>query len=96
MAYSLILEGQENITINSSPININEKKCSINVTLKPNEKLIIDSELYDIFLNGTSKIETHSGDWFDEFDRDTVSMKIQATQNASNLSSRIVYMERYL
>lgn len=96
MAYTLVLDGRENINVDSSPMVTEEKICTINITLKPGDKLIIDSELYNVFQNGTSIIESQSGSWFDELDRNTVSLILQASSNVSDLSGRVVYTERFL
>lgn len=69
--------------------------CSLDVTIKPGSVLIIDAANYSVYLDGENVLYTHSGDWLDELNRTTESIKISGT-GSTNLSASILYTEKYL
>ena len=72
-----------------------ESVCSINVTIPPGSTLIVDAVNYNVYLDGGNIVYAHSGDWLDELNRMTQSIKITGTR-AGNLTASILYTERYL
>ena len=72
-----------------------EQVCSLNITIKPGQTLIVDAANYNIFLDGENVVHTHSGDWIDEMNRMTQSIKITGTRS-SNLAASILFTERFL
>ena len=72
-----------------------ESVCSINVTIPPDSTLIVDAVNYNVYLDGGNIVYAHSGDWLDELNRMTQSIKITGTR-AGNLTASILYTERYL
>lgn len=93
---SPLTEGYEFVDESASLENIDIKTCYLNVTLKPNQVLIVDSNTYNVLLNSNNAIDIQSGDWIDELNRNTVDIKIEAASGASNLGATILYTERYL
>ncbi len=69
--------------------------CNLDVTIKPGSVLIVDAVNYNVFLDGENIVYAHSGDWLDELNRTTQSLKITGT-GSTNLSASILYTERYL
>ena len=69
--------------------------CNLDVTIKPGSVLIVDAVNYNIFLDGENIVYVHSGDWLDELNRTTQSLKITGT-GSTNLSASILYTENYL
>jgi hypothetical protein len=72
-----------------------EHVCSLNITIRPGQTLIVDAANYNIFLDGENIVYAHSGDWIDEMNRMTQSIKITGTR-AANLSASILFTEQYL
>lgn len=93
---SLADELFELVSASADVVVFDEKVCQINVTLKPNDVLIIDASDYTIRLNNKNAIQLHSGDWIDELNRDTVSIDVTASSGLANLSTRVIYTERFL
>ena len=93
---SELISGYEFVDESTSLENIDIKTCYLNVTLKPGQILIVDANTYNVLLNGNNAIESHSGDWIDELNRNTVDLKIESASGAFNLSATILYTERYL
>ena len=77
-----------------------EKVLTLNLTLRPGERLIIDSENYVVLMisqNGdeVNAIHTHSGDWIDALSRETRSVQIESG-TTRDFSASILYTERFL
>ena len=70
--------------------------CSIDITLQPGDRLIIDAVNYNVYLNDENVVETHRGEWIDELNRDTINLEIIASSGTENLSASLVYTERFL
>lgn len=70
--------------------------CILDVTLAPGQVLVIDSANYTVTIDGENRMDIHSGAWFDELNRDTVSISIQTAAGVSHLSAALDYTERYL
>lgn len=89
-------EGYEFVDESASLENIDIKTCYLNVTLKPNQVLIVDANTYNVLLNSQNAIDIQSGDWIDELNRNTVDIKIEAASGSANLDATILYTERFL
>lgn len=78
-----------------------ERVLTLNITLRPGEKLIIDSENYNVLIvsatdgSEINAIHTHSGDWIDALSRDTRSLHVESGTTRDLLAS-ILYTERFL
>lgn len=70
--------------------------CVITATLPPGQTMVIDAGTYDVWINGQNAVYTHSGDWFDELNRNTQNFTINAASGRAYLSATILYTERYL
>lgn len=92
----LSAEGFELIGATASVASFEEKICILTVTLRPGQRLIVDANTYNIWLNGENAIYIHSGDWIDSLNRDTSELTIMAASGGANLSARLVYQELYL
>lgn len=93
---SLTAEGYELISESASLEIVDFKTCVLTVALEPGQKLIIDADSYTVLLDGENAIEIQSGEWIDELDRTTTEITVRASAGQSNLSSSIIYTERYL
>lgn len=92
----LSAEGYELVSESASVDVIETKTCLLTLTLAPGKKLIIDADSYTVILDGKNAIEKQSGDWIDELDRNTTDITIKAAAGVGNLSTSIIYTERYL
>lgn len=77
------------------------KICHIGTTadkfiLKPGERILINAETYNVVLNGENATYYQSGDWIDELNRQTESIRVTASSGVKNLTVSILYTERYL
>lgn len=88
--------GMELITAAAGVISIEEKVCSIEITLQPGQVLVIDAGAYTVYLDDEPVVWTHSGDWIDKLNRDTLSIDVVAAKGSSALETSIIYTERYL
>ena len=88
--------GMELITAAASVISIEEKVCTIEITLQPGQVLVIDAGAYTVYLDDEPVVWTHSGDWIDKLNRDTLSIDVVAAKGSSTLETSIIYTERYL
>lgn len=89
-------EGFELVSESASLEALELKTCTLTVTLKPGQRLIVDSSTYNILLDGENAIEIQSGDWIDELNRETTDIAITAASGVENLTASILYTERYL
>ena len=77
-----------------------ERVLALKLTLRPGDKLVIDSENYVVLMvpkNGgeVNVIHTHSGDWIDALSRETRSLQVESGATR-DLSASILYTERFL
>jgi hypothetical protein len=93
---SVSAEGFELISESASLEIVDMIICSLNVALAPGQKLVIDADSYTVLLDGENAIEIQSGDWIDELDRATTDISVRASAYQANLTSSIIYTERYL
>lgn len=89
-------EGYELISAVAGVEAVSEMTGDLQITLQPGQRLIIDAANYNILLDGENMIHTHSGDWLDNLNRDTINIQIQAASGGSGLEASILYTERYL
>lgn len=89
-------EGFELVAESASLEIIDTKTCVLTTTLRPGQKIIIDADSYTVLLDGENAIEIQSGDWIDELDRSTTDIAIKAASGVGNLTTSIIYTERYL
>lgn len=69
--------------------------CYLDLVLQPGERLVIDSDNYNVFIGTENYIHAHSGDWVNELKRETVSISLEGG-NSNSMSASILYTERYL
>lgn len=67
---------------------------SIDVTLKPGDTLVIDSDHYTVLHNGENILDKHSGDWL-ELSRNVRSVQVGSGTPAT-LKATVLYTERWL
>lgn len=75
--------------------NVEEKILTINVTIPPGKKLIIDARNYTAYLDGVNVLDKVTGDWPDEISRDTNAIMITCP-TSKNLKTVMLYDELYL
>lgn len=92
----LDFDGYELITAIGSLEAMEEYVCTLNLTLQPGKKVIIDANNYNVLLDGKNAIDKQSGDWLDELNRDTINISLSALSGANNITATILYTERYL
>ena len=68
---------------------------NVDVTIPAGGVLIIDSDNFNVLLNGQNAIDKQRGDWLDELARNTFDISITSA-GASSLVGSILYTERYL
>lgn len=68
--------------------------CNIDVTLYPGHELRIDSDLFNVMLNGQNAIHLQRGDWI-YLDRNSTELLLEAG-TGGRLDGQIIYQERYL
>lgn len=89
-------EGTEVVDGNTSVEAYDEYVCDLSeIILQPGEVIVIDAGNYDVLLNKQNAIHYQSGEWIDEMNRSTKSIKIVADY-PDNLSATILFTERYL
>lgn len=89
-------EGLELVSASVSVDAFEEKVCVLTLTLKPGQRLIVDANTYNVWLDGENAVYIQSGDWIDELNRNTLELSILAASGVNNLSARVVFQERYL
>lgn len=67
---------------------------NLSVTIPPGGRLVIDSENYNIYLNGKNVLHLMNGDWI-TLDRDTTTLSI-GNGSGARLTGQLLYVERYL
>lgn len=67
---------------------------NLDITLKPGDILVIDSDNFRVLRNGKNAIKYHSGDWIDELNRNSKSITIDGGGTA--LESSIYFQELWL
>lgn len=88
--------GNELISQVTTADNVEEIACMLDLTLQPGERLIVDAENYNVFVNGVNMIHTQKGRWMDELSRDTICITITAAEGGAGLTADILYTERWL
>lgn len=68
--------------------------CNINTTLYPNDELRIDSDLFNVMINGQNAIHLQQGDWI-YLDKNSKDILIE-TGTGGLLNGQIIYKERFL
>lgn len=86
----------ELVTASVSVENIEESICYLDITLAPGQRLIIDSDQYNVYLDNENAVWIQRGDWIDELSRNTVNMEIIAASGTQNIQASILYTERFL
>lgn len=66
----------------------------LDVTIPPGGTLVVDSENYNVLLNGQSVIWVHSGDWV-RINPETMLLSVSSAVGG-NLENKILYTERFL
>lgn len=94
--YNLFAEGYEVVSEVAGVESVTEYVGSVAISLAPGQRLVIDAENYSVLLDGENAIETYSGDWLDNLNRNTVNISIHAATGGNNLTASILYTERYL
>ena len=80
-----------------SAVNLDKKVCTLTVTLRPGQVMIIDSNIYNVWIDQENAVYVHSGDWLDELNRETQDFVITAASGKlTNIEASILYTERYL
>ena len=97
----LYVDGYELISESASLESVHETVCYLGtpdnpLTLQPGDRLVIDANNYNVFLNNQNAIWYQSGDWLDELNRKTISIDITASAGLANLSATILYTELFL
>lgn len=87
-SFSEVLSGH------ASTVNLSQQTFIANVTIPAHGRLIIDSNVFNMLLNGQNAIHLQKGDWID-IDRKTIYLDI-TSGTGGNLSGSIIYQERYL
>ena len=67
---------------------------SLDVTIPPGGKLVLDSEHFLALLDGENVLDKHSGDWL-ELSRNVEEIRIEGG-GTTNLTATLLYTERYL
>lgn len=81
------------MTIISANI-LESETVTIEITLQPGDILQIDSDTYNVFLNGANAIHLQSGDWI-TIDKSLVDLIVDSG-TGGELNGKIMYYERYL
>ena len=81
------------VTISSYMFNY--RYIVIDVVIPAGSVLVIDSENYNVLLDGENIIDKQSGDWFDELTRNTFDVTIVSGLEG-NLTGSLLYKERFL
>lgn len=77
-----------------SPAVLDRETVMINVTIPAGSTLTIDSENYEVYLDGQSILHLQSGDWI-TLNRELVDLMIDSG-TGGDLSGTVLYRERYL
>lgn len=68
---------------------------TVDVSISPGGKLIIDSENYVAYLDGQNVLDKVSGEWLDELSDDTISVSVNCG-NSRSLRTSMLYKELFL
>lgn len=93
---SLSAIGHELIMVVASLEATDEFTAMVNITLKPGQRLILDSVNFNAYLDDENIIDRHSGDWITSLSRNTEAIRISAESGQTGLQGEILYTERYL
>lgn len=69
---------------------------TIDADIPPGGVLVIDSNTYNVLLNGANVIHTHSGGWLDRLDRKTYDVMFRPLSGTMNADIQYLYDERWL
>ena len=78
----------------TSIYTLDQERMEIQVSIPPGGKLYIDSENFNILLNGSNVLHLHQGDWI-HVDRETIRLVLDAGSGRS-LNGNLLVTERYL
>lgn len=92
LAYNLIVT--DLLSCNVSSVILENEKITINVTIPVNGRLEIDSDIFEVLLNGENALHLHSGEWL-FLDRNIESISIDSGTGGA-LTGSLIYNERYL
>lgn len=67
----------------------------IDIEIPPGATLIIDSDTYNVLLNGVDRIDAHSGDWL-HMTRRVHDLLIEPAGGTLSVQGQVLYTERYL
>lgn len=73
---------------------LDREEMRIEVTIPPNGRLYIDSDNFNILLDGKNILHLHSGDWI-HLDRDTLRIELDSGSGGT-LSGNLLVTERFL
>ena len=93
---NLTAEGYELVSAVAGAEAVQEYVCNLDIEIPPGSTLVVDSNNYNVLLDGENAIWTQSGDWLDNLNRETISLNIQAASGGSGLTATVLYTERYL
>jgi hypothetical protein len=77
-----------------STVVLEQHTLNINAVIPPGGTIVIDSDNYNLYINGANSIDKHSGDWI-FIDRDTISIDVSAGLSG-NITGVATYNERFL
>lgn len=86
----------ELVTASVSVDVIEEKICYLDIVLAPGQKLVIDADTYNVYLDEENVVWAQRGEWLDELSRNTVRIDVIAASGTPNIKASILYTERYL
>ena len=92
----LLAECYELVSSSATLETVDIEVCSINITLQPGQRLIVDARDYNVWIDGENALYAQAGAWIDEMTRDTSSISITAASGVSGLTASILYTEQYL
>lgn len=82
------------LSANVSTVILDNTTVSISVEIPPGSTLEIDSDTYDVFLDGENILHLHKGDWL-FLDRSVVSLSVDSGTGGV-FEGKVLYGERYL
>lgn len=85
---STVLDGQ------ITPVRFEIKYTALNITIPPGGVLVIDSDNYNVYLDGNDVIGCHRGEWI-TICRETKDIVIENPLNAT-IDATMLYAEKYL
>lgn len=92
LVYNLIVT--DLLSCDVSSVILENEKITINVTIPANGRLEIDSDIFEVLLDGENALHLHSGEWI-FLDRDVENISIDSGTGGA-LTGSLIYNERYL